>query len=315
MDKNDDSNVKKNHDDDFPLDGPPAQMPMADHATGEIIDPPKKQEVQKVATIQPAQQTGGPLQTFANVLKGKQNALKNFLGNEDNAMKFQSAVIQAINGNSALLSCSPQSLLGAFMEIASLGLYPGNYAGDAYVVPYGGKAQFQIGYRGVKTLAYRSGVIRMGAEVVYSKDHYEEVLGTDPYIKHIKPSFGKARGEPVGAYAWAEVANGKVVFKSMSKDDIMKIKKMSKASGSSHSPWNSNDPMLWMWAKTAFKQLGKLLPTSNDLDRALYLDNVSERGGYIESEGSVIEVAFDDNETKIEGMKSKKQEMRGRKRK
>ena len=96
----------------------------------------------------------------------------------------------------------------------------------------------------------------------------------------------------------------------------MKIKKLSQAAGSKYSPWNSgNDPELWMWQKTAWKQLAKMLPTSEKLDRAVYLDNVSERGGYIEDEGTVIEAAFGaDSDVKIELGKDRKEQVRkGRK--
>jgi recombination protein RecT len=252
--------------------------------------------------------------TLVNALNQRKNALKNFLGNEQNALRFMSSVMHSIQKTPKLLQCSPDSLLGAFMECAAIGLYPSNYSGDCYVLPYRKKdgsfeAQFQIGYKGIKTLAYRSGINRCGAQIVFSNDDFKQILGTSPRIDHFPAK--EDRGVAVGAYAWAEVNNGSVVFQYMTEDEIMEIKKMSPASRSKYSPWNTNDPQKWMWKKTAFKQAGKMMPTSDKLNRAIYLDNVSERGGYIKSESEVVEVPFDnDPETKAEKGNAKKEALR-----
>ena len=45
-------------------------------------------------------------------------------------------------------------------------------AGQAYLVPFGDKATLIIGYRGLKDLIYRSGMIQMvDAQVVRENDH------------------------------------------------------------------------------------------------------------------------------------------------
>lgn len=251
--------------------------------------------------------------SFGLILKSKQNALRNFLGNDENALKFMSSVMNCIQKTPGLLECAQPSLLGAFMEAAALGLMPGGQAGDCYVLPYrtknGMMAQFQMGYKGFKTLAFRSGIARIGAEVVYENDFYEEERGTAPKIVHRPPLKGE-RGEAYRVYAWAEIAKGDIVFVSMSKEEVLKIKAMSKAKDSG--PWASGDPMLWMWKKTALKQLAKLLPTSDKLERAVYVDNVNERGGYIKSEGELDEVPFEpkSSEEKISEGNAKKEAMR-----
>lgn len=256
------------------------------------------------------------LQTIGNLLQKKEAALKNFLGNQESALRFMSSVMQCVQATPKLLECTQESLLGAFMECAALGLYPSNHSGDCYVIPYkdrnGTNAQFQMGYRGFKTLGYRSGVLRCGTDIVYEKDDFAEERGTVQRLRHI-PAKGD-RGKAVGAYAWAEVTKDAVIYNYMVEEEIMKIKKMSKAATSEYSPWNKNDPMLWMWQKTAFKQLSKLMPTSDKLDRAIYLDNVSERGGYIKSESEVVEVPFTEtSEEKIDKVQAKKEALREKK--
>lgn len=228
---------------------------------------------------------------FGPLLAAKAKPLERFLHNKDNAMRFIAAVMKSFEKTPDLLNCEPNSVMAAFMEAASLGLYPSDFTGDCYVLPYAGKAQFQIGYRGLKTLAHRAGVLRCWTEVVYEHDELEEFLGSINTLRHRRAKGD--RGKAVGAYACAEVSEGKVVFKYMTEDEIMKIKNLSQAKNSKFSPWNSsNDPMKWMWQKTAFKQLAKLIPTTADLDKAVYLDNVSERGGFIDSDGAIIEEGF-----------------------
>ncbi len=237
-----------------------------------------------------------PVDQMRGLLKQKEQALKNFLGDEKNALRFMSSVMHCIQTTPKLLECDKDSLMGAFMECAALSLYPGSSSGDCFVLPYktkyGMKAQFQIGYKGLKTLAYRAGVKILGMEVVYSKDEYREELGTNPRIIHV-PSPDGDRGEPIRAYAWAVISEGAATFKSMHREAIMKIKKMSKAGD--YGPWNQGDPMYIMWQKTAFKQLAKMLPTSEALNRAIHADNVGERGGYYEKEGELVEVPFTEN--------------------
>lgn len=241
-------------------------------------------------------------------LSKKEAALKNFLGTKEEAARFMSAVMHSIQMNPGLLECTPDSLLGAFMQCAAIGLFPSNFNGDCYVLPYKDFksqktfAQFQIGYRGFKTLALKNGMLRMGSEVVYEKDDYIEELGIHPRLEH-KPFLKGDRGNPYRVYAWAEIAKGDIVFKALSKEQVMEIKATSKAKDSKFSPWNSNDPMFWMWQKTAIKQLAKLLPTSAKMDKAIYLDNVSERGGYIEGESSIVEAPFDRPSVEIAGLK------------
>lgn len=263
---------------EYPLDAPPVQAVAVDEQAG-----------------------------FRRLLLQKEAALKNFLGSKENAMKFMSSVMNSVQSNPKLLECTGQSLLGAFMECAALALYPSNHSGDCYVLPYKEKgtlqAQFQVGYRGLKTLAYRSGILRCGTDIVFEQDEFREERGSVQKLVHI-PAKGE-RGEAIGAYAWAEVNKDAVVFNYMSKAEIMKIKATSKAAGSEYSPWNSkNDPMKWMWQKTAFKQLAKMIPTSDKLDRAIYLDNVSERGGYIKGESEVVEVPFNDTFDEVQSKKA-----------
>src|SRR5262245_6000224 len=58
-----------------------------------------------------------------------------------------------------LADCTPQSLFGAVMTCAQLGLEPG-VLGQAWIIPYKGEATLVVGYRGLVALAWRSAQIK-----------------------------------------------------------------------------------------------------------------------------------------------------------
>lgn len=73
------------------------------------------------------------------------------------AATFSTSVIQIVQSTDALKKAEPQSVLNAALVAATLDLPLNNNLGFAYIVPYGAQAQFQLGVRGIKQLAQRSG--------------------------------------------------------------------------------------------------------------------------------------------------------------
>jgi len=207
--------------------------------------------------------------------------IKNFFGNEKQAMKFLSSVMAAVQKNPALLECEPMSIINSFMTMAQLGLMPSDISGEAYVLPYKTrgetKAQFQLGYQGLITLFYRAGGQTIRSEIVRKGDTFSMVNGQINHSIDITKS-NEERGEPIAAYAIATV-NGHEISKAMNKTDIMAIgENFSKSFKSDFTPWNvKNDPELHMWKKTVIKQLGKLLPKNETINKAIALDNEDSR--------------------------------------
>ena len=203
--------------------------------------------------------------------------IKNFFENEKQAMKFLSSVMSSVQQTQKLLECEPTSLVNAFMTMAQLGLMPSGVSGEAYVLPYNNKngmtAQFQLGYQGLITLFYRAGGQKIRTGIVRANDEFSFENGE---IKHKIDIFksNEDRGEAVGAYAIATV-NGHDIAKAMNKIDILRYgEQFSKSWKSEYSPWREdNDPELNMWIKTVLKQLGKLLPKNETINRALAEDN------------------------------------------
>lgn len=199
--------------------------------------------------------------------------ITNFFSDEKQAMKFMSSMMASIQKTPALMQCQPASLINSFMTMAQLGLMASDVSGEAYVLPYKDKAQFQLGYQGIITLFYRAGGQSVRAEIVRAEDNFSYENGIIKHKIDILKS-NKQRGQAVGAYAIATV-NGVEISKVMNHEDILLMgSKFSKSFSTSFSPWKlENDPELWMWKKTVLKQLAKMLPKNETINKAIAADN------------------------------------------
>lgn len=203
--------------------------------------------------------------------------IKNFFGDEKQAMKFLSSMMASVQKTPDLLDCDPTSLVNSFMTMAQLGLMPSGVSGEAYVLPYYDKgvrvAQFQLGYQGLVTLFYRAGGTSLRAEIIREHDDFSYVNGVATHRIDILKSRTQ-RGKVVGALA-AAIVNGHELVKVMNVDDILDMgRKFSKSFNSKHTPWNEeSDPELWMLKKTVLKQLGKMLPKNETIAQAIAADN------------------------------------------
>lgn len=189
------------------------------------------------------------------------------------------------------------------MTAAQLGLEPNTPLGQAYLIPYKNKGvsecQFQIGYKGMIDLAYRSGDVEVvQAHAVYENDEFEYEFGLEPKLKHI-PASGD-RGKPVFYYAMFRTKNGGYGFDVMSVEDIRKhAETYSQSYKSSFSPWQKHfDEMA---KKTVLKRVLKYAPLKSDFARAIAADgtvNTTTGSGdnfeiiqnAVEVEGEVIDV-------------------------
>ena len=188
--------------------------------------------------------------------------------------RFTRMVLTAMSNNPQLQQCTPNSFLGAMMQAAQLGVEPNTPLGQAYLIPYRNhgtlEVQFQLGYKGLIDLAYRSGEITdISAHEVYENDTFEYELGLEPTLKHI-PAL-QDRGDVILYYAVYHTKNGGYGFEVMSVDDIRQHKnKFSKAAGKGFSPWSTNfDEMA---KKTVIKKLLKYAPVKTEFVRAVAQD-------------------------------------------
>lgn len=186
--------------------------------------------------------------------------------------RFTRMVLSAISVNPKLAECTPKSFLGAMMTAAQLGVEPNTALGQAYLIPFRNhgtmECQFQLGYKGLIDLAYRSGDVSIiQAHVVYENDEFTYELGLDPTLKH-KPA-AINRGNAIAYYAMFKTKDGGYGFEVMSIDDVRDhAKRYSKSFG--NGPWQNNfDEMA---KKTVLKRVLKYAPLKSDFVRGMAQD-------------------------------------------
>ena len=192
--------------------------------------------------------------------------------------RFTRIVTTALSTNPKLAECTPQSFLGAMMTSAQLGMEVNTPLGQAYLIPRWNskkqcnECQFQLGYKGLIDLAYRSGeVSTVSAQVVYANDEFEYELGLNPALKH-KPAYDD-RGEPTYVYATFRTKDGGYGFECMSVAEIRKhAQQFSDAYKRGYtSPWVTNFEE--MAKKTVLKRVLKYAPLQTDFVRQMAADD------------------------------------------
>ena len=188
--------------------------------------------------------------------------------------RFTRIVTSAISTTPQLAQTTPQSFLGAMMTAAQLGLEPNTPLGQAYLLPYKNhgklECQFQLGYKGLIDLAYRSGQVTIiQAHEVRENDEFSYSFGLEPTLHHV-PARGD-RGNVICYYAMFRTKDGGFGFEVMSREDVeAHAKRYSKSYGGSFSPWSTNfDEMA---KKTVLKKCLKYAPLKSDFVRAVASD-------------------------------------------
>ena len=188
--------------------------------------------------------------------------------------RFTRMALSAINNTPTLADCTPMSFIAALMNAAQLGLEPNTPLGQAYLIPYKNKGvlecQFQLGYKGLIDLAYRTGKIQMiQAHAVREYDYFEYQYGLDSKLIH-RPGEGD-RGDITFIYGLFKLDNGGYGFEVSNKADMDAFAaKYSKSFGGRYSPWTENYED--MAKKTVIKRALKYAPVSADFQKALSMD-------------------------------------------
>lgn len=244
--------------------------------------PPAVSERTQEQALSPLQQTANMVRAYAN----------NLVDNK-RAQQFFAQVSLMTRNNPKLANVQQSSLLAAVMACVHLDLMPNTPEGYAYIIPYGDQAQFQLGYKGLAELAYRTGTIRsLNAELVFPEDDFDVELGTSRRLVH-KPSFDIDRTDykaMTHVYATIELTNGATIFEVLTHKEVGKVQASAKAK-STDSPWQT-----WpeaMAKKTAVKRLLKLVPSSTEDNRlkvAAEWDSLNEGGKRLKVEAETGEI-------------------------
>ena len=224
-----------------------------------------------IQAAQTAQISKKPL-TMQDYIKKMQGGIAKALPSVLTPERFTRITLSALSTNAKLAQTTPKSFLGAMMTSAQLGMEPNTPLGQAYLIPYKNhgvlECQFQLGYKGLIDLAYRSGqVSTIQAQTVYANDEFEYELGLEPKLRHVPAKTN--RGEPIFFYAVFRTKDGGYGYEVMSIDDVRAhAKKYSKAYG--NGPWQTNFEE--MAKKTVLKKALKYAPLKTEFVRGLSAD-------------------------------------------
>lgn len=217
-----------------------------------------------------------PKKSMQNLIKQMEPEIAKALPSVITPERFTRMVLSATSTTPKLYECTPQSFLGAMMTAAQLGMEPNTPLGQAYLIPRNNRkkgvmeCQFQLGYKGLIDLAYRSGEVTIiQAHTVCENDEFTYELGLDPKLRHV-PAAGE-RGNAVAYYAMFRTKDGGCGFAVMSKAEVESFaRKYSESFNSSFSPWHTNfDEMA---KKTVLKKALKYAPLKSDFARNLTAD-------------------------------------------
>ncbi|GBF73168.1 hypothetical protein PA598K_01453 [Paenibacillus sp. 598K] len=249
-------------------------------------------------------------QVIKNELAVNFQAIKSLVPKHMTPERLARITLTAISRTPKLAECTPETIVGAVMNCATLGLEP-NLIGHAYLVPFRNnktnqmECQFQIGYKGQIDLIRRTGeVSKINAETVYENDIFVYVKGEDRRMVHITfdmlPLLEKyipkevdsyldamvlqaindirernpqSQGKPVRYYSSYHLKDGSFDFTTMTKEQALEHANRfskSKYNGQLTGPWK--DHFDSMALKTCIKEMSKFMPISIEVQEKLTTD-------------------------------------------
>lgn len=232
--------------------------------------------------------------SFAQLLDSEnvKNRIKQVLN--EKSTQFITSALSLVNSDTKLQECEPASIFNACLVSASLNLPINNNLGFAYIIPYGGKAQFQIGYKGFIQLALRTGQFKTinATDVRKGEIKYFNRLSGEIEFEWIEDEAEREKKEVIGYVSYFELSNGFSSTFYMTKEKVYKHAKK-------HSQMFKKDSGFWkddfdsMALKTVTKlNLSKNSPLSIDMQKGIIADQSVVKNV---NEDDTIEVDYIDN--------------------
>lgn len=217
-----------------------------------------------------------------DLLALNQTNIVNLLGTNQDSEKFLTIARKMISDK--LSACEPRSVFDAICTVASLGLSPEPSLGLCYIIPYGSKAQFQIGYKGLIQLAYESGFETVGYGTIHENDEFEENgLGQLPTFRKARTNRGKLQG---AFYACKNIATGLISYDVLWEDEINQRRAKSKTANQPSSPWNTDPDSMYL--KTVIKYHLSKKPVGKKVRDALVSEEIIEEKDITPTENPFI---------------------------
>jgi phage RecT family recombinase len=177
-----------------------------------------------------------------------------------------------------LLECTSSSIMQCAVTAGVLQLEADGATGQFFMLPFGGKAQPCIGYKGYNTIAARSGFSINGG-VVREGDTFDYAEGSDPFVTHKQLLGGPPNRRIVAAWATASRPDFTPLVKVLDLEELEYTKKKSPSGSKADSPWM--DPIRGvpaMYEKTAKRRLARGMPLNTMVRAAAMEEAYEERG-------------------------------------
>ena len=225
--------------------------------------------------------------------------------------------LSAVRKTPDLKYCTPESLLGALMTTAAIGLEPNTPEGHAFLIPFfrtyrkkdGSfgrvrECQYIIGYKGFIQLAYRSPrVLLVTADAIHQRDEFESYISseseTGTFFKFRKAL--ENRGPLVGSFCYSRIQgeSGRADMATvLPLDEILKIRSKSETytnlvkrveaetAGTKKREYAEKTLAATPWvfwegemaAKSAIRRWAKQAPISRDMEIAAAIDEAASEG-------------------------------------
>lgn len=257
------------------------------------------QEKVNQAVTRMVARSGGLAVAVKDAIPQIERRLPSFLA-AGTAERYAAIAVSTVQASPGLAKCTPASIVRGIVRAAEYGLALDGVLGHAYLVPYKIKgvdtAQFQIGYRGLVELMYRTGFwASINANVVREGDFFDYEDGTSPFIKHKRALGG--RGKLIATYAVAHPDQGGVpTFKILDEEQVLTHRAASKAYAykPAESIWEMHPETAWQ--KSALRELSKSVAMATDkhsiVRRAAVLDEQIDRGDVVDVDGEPTPAAL-----------------------
>ena len=229
--------------------------------------------------------------TQFNVIKaiGSTGKIKNQLTEilKDNAPSFITSVLNLCKQSEQLAKCDPVSIWNSAMVAASMKLPIEPSLGYAYIIPYKDTAQFQMGYKGYKQLALRTGEYKCinVTDVREGEIRTRDRLSGQIEFDWIADDAERLSKPIIGYVSYFELHNGYSSTLYMTVEQLMehagrysKMYQNDLRYGKKSSKWSDENEKYAMMAKTVTKlNLSKNAPLSVEMQTAVKFDQAVVR--------------------------------------
>lgn len=216
------------------------------------------------------------------------------------AAGFMSSIMTITNGNKALQSCDPKTILSAASIAATLDLPINPNLGFAAIIPYGSEAQFQVMYKGYVQLAMRTGQYKL---LNVSEVYEGEIKSVNRITGEITFDFEAKKSDKIIGYcSYMRLINGFEKYLYMTREDIDRhAKRYSQTYKSQKDYIRNNSKWTTDFDAMAKKTVLKLLiskygimsidmQTALQADQAVVKDNGNGDVDYVYADSQTIDI-------------------------